>query len=157
MIQSGKRCNVDLHTYLCSLLDRNDRMTMGASIECRVPFLDYRLVEGVAAMPSSALFAGRKTKHLLRQSIGQRLPPQFLRHRKWGFGVPWTEYLCRVPELRERVNSIHRMPPMSTGPFKVKQLKAMAEQFLRGDTRNQSIIVRLFMIGMMEEAYKLQA
>src|SRR5262249_45295360 len=40
---------VDLHTYLCSLLDRNDRMTMGASIECRVPLLDYRLVEGVAA------------------------------------------------------------------------------------------------------------
>src|SRR5262249_21927556 len=35
----------DQHTFLCSILDRNDRMTMGASIECRVPFLDYRLVE----------------------------------------------------------------------------------------------------------------
>jgi asparagine synthase (glutamine-hydrolysing) len=30
----------DQHTYLCSLLDRNDRCTMGASIECREPFLD---------------------------------------------------------------------------------------------------------------------
>ena len=43
----------DQHTFLCSILDRNDRMTMGASIECRVPFLDYRLVEGLAALPSS--------------------------------------------------------------------------------------------------------
>src|SRR6185369_2367529 len=49
----------DLHTFLCSLLDRNDRMTMGASIEARVPFLDYRLVEGLAATPSSALLRGR--------------------------------------------------------------------------------------------------
>ena len=36
----------DQHTYLCSLLDRNDRCTMGASIECREPFLDQRLVAG---------------------------------------------------------------------------------------------------------------
>src|SRR4030095_13657542 len=49
----------DQHTFLCSLLDRNDRMTMGASIACRVPFLDYRLVEGLAAMPSAALLKGR--------------------------------------------------------------------------------------------------
>ena len=42
----------DQHTFLCSVLDRNDRMTMGASIECRVPFLDYRLVEMLAALPS---------------------------------------------------------------------------------------------------------
>src|SRR5262249_41595414 len=49
----------DQHTFLCSVLDRNDRMTMGASIECRVPFLDYRLVEMLAALPSSVLFMGR--------------------------------------------------------------------------------------------------
>ena len=46
---------MDHETFLGSLLDRNDRMTMGASIECRVPFLDYRLVEGLSALPSSRL------------------------------------------------------------------------------------------------------
>ena len=64
----------DLHTFLGSILDRNDRMTMGASIECRVPFLDYRLVEMLAALPSSVLLAGKRNKHVLRQAVGDRLP-----------------------------------------------------------------------------------
>ena len=68
----------DQHTFLCSVLDRNDRMTMGASIECRVPFLDYRLVEMLAALPSSALFTGRRSKGLLRAAVGSRLPPGVL-------------------------------------------------------------------------------
>src|SRR5206468_5082133 len=89
----------DQHTFLCSILDRNDRMTMGGSIECRVPFLDYRLVEMLAALPSSVLFMGRRSKGLLRASVGSRLPPRVLRHRKWGFGVPWKQYLRQVEEL----------------------------------------------------------
>src|SRR5262249_18236728 len=60
----------DQRTFLCSILDRNDRMTMGASIECRVPFLDYRLVEMVAALPSSVLLAGWRGKQLLRAGVG---------------------------------------------------------------------------------------
>src|SRR5262245_18940299 len=70
---------LDLQTYLGSLLDRNDRMTMGASIECRVPFLDYRLVEGIAAMPSATLFSTRQTKYVLRKAVGHRLPPEVLK------------------------------------------------------------------------------
>jgi asparagine synthase (glutamine-hydrolysing) len=90
----------DQHTFLCSLLDRNDRMTMGASIECRVPFLDYRLVEGLAALPSSVLLGGKQSKYLLRQSVGTKLPVAVRKYRKWGFGVPWKNYFRQVPELR---------------------------------------------------------
>ena len=67
----------DQHTFLCSVLDRNDRMTMGASIECRVPFLDYRLVEMLAALPSAILFHGRRSKGLLR-SAADCLAPYFI-------------------------------------------------------------------------------
>ena len=38
---------LDQHTYFYSLNDRNDRATMAASLECRVPFLDHRLMEGL--------------------------------------------------------------------------------------------------------------
>ena len=48
----------DQHTYLCSLLDRNDRCTMGASIECREPFLDPRLVIGLGSLVDRWLFSG---------------------------------------------------------------------------------------------------
>ncbi|MCA1585234.1 MAG: asparagine synthase (glutamine-hydrolyzing) [Acidobacteria bacterium] len=95
----------DQHTFLCSILDRNDRMTMGVSIECRVPFLDYRLVEGVAALPSKAIRAGFHTKPILRRSLGNRLPESVLRQKKIGFGVPWRQYL-RSGDFRDLVRSL---------------------------------------------------
>jgi len=60
------------HTYLQSILDRNDRMTMGASIECRVPYLDHQLVEWVAQLPTNAFFKGGQSKKLLRDALGHR-------------------------------------------------------------------------------------
>lgn len=52
----------DQHTYLCSLLDRNDRTTMGAVIECREPFLDPRLVAGLAPCPHIGFLPAKKRK-----------------------------------------------------------------------------------------------
>ncbi|UPT70299.1 MAG: asparagine synthase C-terminal domain-containing protein [Flavobacterium sp. JAD_PAG50586_2] len=50
----------DQHTYMCSLLDRNDRCTMGTSIECREPFLDQRLVAGLGTLDDKWMFTGKK-------------------------------------------------------------------------------------------------
>ena len=50
----------DQHTYLCSLLDRNDRCTMGASIECREPFLDPRLIVGLGSLDDKWLICWKK-------------------------------------------------------------------------------------------------
>jgi asparagine synthase (glutamine-hydrolysing) len=137
----------DQHTFICSILDRNDRMTMGASIECRLPFLDYRLVEGLAALPSSVMFAGWGLKHVLRKSIGKRLPDTVLKHRKWGFGVPWGIYLRQVPELRELVNDLPHMAPIQDGPFEHMQLKKTIEQFLSNQgQQSESLITRLVII-----------
>ncbi len=70
---------------------------MGASIECRVPFLDFRLVEGLAALPSSVLNSGHQSKILLRRSVGDRLPEAVQKYRKWGFAVPWSKTFERFP------------------------------------------------------------
>lgn len=82
----------DMFIHMASLLDRNDRMTMGASIECRVPFLDYRLLEMIPAMPSKFLLKGEKGKWLLYQSIGRHLPRSVRKFRKLGFSVPSNRY-----------------------------------------------------------------
>jgi asparagine synthase (glutamine-hydrolysing) len=50
----------DQHTYLRSLLHRNDRTTMGASIECREPFLDQRLLTGLGSLEDKWLFTGKR-------------------------------------------------------------------------------------------------
>lgn len=141
----------DQHTFLCSILDRNDRMTMGASIECRVPFLDHRLVEGLAALPSAVLLPGRRTKRVLRESVGRRLPQAVLRHRKWGFGVPWSDYLRHVPELRELVGDLPDLTPVRDGPFNRAKLQRAAREFLRGESRHEALIRQLVMIAVSHQ------
>jgi len=143
---------LDQHTFLCSVLDRNDRMTMGASVECRVPFLDYRLVEGVAALPTRALFSGSGDKPLLRLSLGNRLPGRNLRHRKWGFGVPWKQYVKEVPELRCAVAELPRNPLILDAPIDQRRLKTQLDSFWKGDDRLFSAILGLLMITQAWEA-----
>jgi len=144
---------LDQHTYLCSILDRNDRMTMGASIECRVPFLDYRLVEGAAALPSRFLFSGRRGKAILRQALGGRLPKGIRRHRKWGFAAPWSQYLRSVTELRERVMGLPATRPISEGPIDPHRLREAIAGFLSGDDRLGILIRQLLMLAVWHESY----
>jgi asparagine synthase (glutamine-hydrolysing) len=136
----------DQLTFLNSLLHRNDRMTMGASIECRVPFLDYRLVEGLSALPSSVVLAGRAGKPLLRKAMASRLPDSIRRHRKWGFAVPWAHYLRVVPTLRRRVIDLPEHELIVHGPFARDRVRAVVRAFLDGDTSHAALVKQLVMV-----------
>ena len=146
----------DQHTFLCSVLDRNDRMTMGASIECRVPFLDYRLVEGVAALPTSELLRGNGNKPLLRRSLGDRLQPAILRHPKWGFGVPWKNYLRNVPDLRRTVEDLPTSDLILDSPIDQKRVQQQLREFLRGDDGPFAVILQLIMATQAWRAVRTQ-
>lgn len=79
----------DTKTYLHELLMKQDQMSMAASIESRVPFLDHKLVEFTARLPENLkLRRGWTTKYILRQSMKNLLPEQILRRPKMGFPVP---------------------------------------------------------------------
>ncbi len=143
----------DQHTFLQSLLDRNDRMTMGASIECRVPFLDYRLVEGVAALPTAALVHGRRSKYLLRSACGARLPDDVIHGRKWGFGVPWAHYMRNMPTMRDAVLALPETAPVCDGPFDAGKLRKTIAAFMTGEDRHQLLIRQLLLIAMWHRAF----
>lgn len=144
----------DLHTFLCSILDRNDRMTMGASIECRVPFLDYRLVEGLASLPSEKFWAdsASQSKPLLRRSVGRRLPDEILGHRKWGFAVPWGRYMREVPQLRSLVNSLPDSAIVGEGEFDRGKVSRVTQEFLSGNGEHESIVRQLMMLKVWHDA-----
>ena len=144
----------DQHTFLCSVLDRTDRMTMGASIECRVPFLDYRLVEGLAALPTRVLLRGHRSKPLLRRSLGERLPTDILRHPKWGFGVPWKSYIRSVPELRQAVEELPRSELLLESPIDQRQLKERLQSFWMGDDNCFPLILQLFLATQAWDALR---
>jgi len=79
---------VDLFTYLHELLMKQDQMSMAASIESRVPFLDHPLVEFTATLPERLKLRGRTTKYILREAMRDYLPAEILSRGKMGFPVP---------------------------------------------------------------------
>ncbi|MBP9110374.1 MAG: asparagine synthase C-terminal domain-containing protein, partial [Pyrinomonadaceae bacterium] len=78
----------DTKTYLHELLMKQDQMSMAASIESRVPFLDHKLVEFSARMPREMKLRGNTTKWILREAMKGILPAEILDRPKMGFPVP---------------------------------------------------------------------
>lgn len=79
---------LDLRTYLVSLLNRMDKMTMAASIEARVPFLDHRLVEWALRVSPALKLHGFTNKYLVRRLGLTKLPREVVERGKSGFGLP---------------------------------------------------------------------
>jgi asparagine synthase (glutamine-hydrolysing) len=75
-----------------NLLERGDRMTMGASIEARMPFMDHELVAFVSALPDTWRVRGFTTKRVLRLAMSRLLPRRILQRPKVGFRVPVNEW-----------------------------------------------------------------
>ncbi len=73
-------------------LTKVDRMSMAASLETRVPFLDYRLVEFMAKVHRDVKMEGYQRKSILRNTIGKRLPASLLHAPKKGFSIPLREW-----------------------------------------------------------------
>jgi asparagine synthase (glutamine-hydrolysing) len=78
----------DTKTYLHELLMKQDQMSMAASIESRVPFLDHPLVEFTARLPERLKLRGGTTKYILREAMRDVLPAEILSRGKMGFPVP---------------------------------------------------------------------
>jgi asparagine synthase (glutamine-hydrolysing) len=83
----------DMKTYLPELLMKQDQMSMAASIESRVPFLDHKLVEFAAGLPVEMKLRGITTKHILRRAMAKILPKAIVARKKMGFPVPIGEWL----------------------------------------------------------------
>ncbi len=83
----------DLKTYLVELLMKQDQMSMAASIESRVPFLDHHLVEFAAKLPDEWKLSGLTTKRVLREAMKGLLPESILNRSKMGFPVPFAAWV----------------------------------------------------------------
>jgi asparagine synthase (glutamine-hydrolysing) len=82
----------DIKTYLVELLMKQDQMSMAASIESRVPFLDHVLVEFAARLPARFKLSGFTTKRILREAARDLLPASILTRPKMGFPVPFARW-----------------------------------------------------------------
>jgi len=94
----------DIKTYLVELLMKQDNMSMAASIESRVPFLDHVLVEFATKIPAHLQVKGLTGKSILKEIAKDLLPESIIYRRKAGFPTPWSRWATG-----ERLNQIEQM------------------------------------------------
>ena len=143
----------DQHTYLCSLLDRNDRCTMGASIECREPFLDQRLVAGLGTLNDKWLFSGKKGKFILRSTMENKLPQEILNYKKIGLSSPWGKYFISNHKIKEELqhfakSEIFNMPFLSN-----LNSKKIVKEIQKGNNQIIPYILPIFMLHVWHKNY----
>jgi len=121
----------DQKTYLVELLMKQDQMSMAASIESRVPFLDHPLVEFAARIPDRLKIRGRAQKHILKEAVSDLLPSGMVHRKKRGFPTPLAQWL-RDPRV-EPVYARMRSPDgLLAAHFDLGQVDALIERHRAG-------------------------
>lgn len=111
-------------TNLPHIVRYDDRMYMSASLESRLPFMDYRFVELAANIPPSLKFKDGYTKHIMRRLFDDRMPKEVTwRTNKMGFGAPMDRWAARF----SRDYLMDQIETAKTAPyFNISYLKKLA-------------------------------
>ena len=137
-----------------NLLERGDRMTMAASIEARMPFMDHRLLALVSALPDRFRVRGGQTKWILREAMKQVVPGAILARRKVGFRVPVNEWFRHAMKdfvfeaLASPASRIRRY-------FDGGQLDALVAQHMSGRQNHEKLIWALLNLEVLHREYQL--
>ena len=137
-----------------NLLERGDRMTMGASVEARMPFLDHELAAFVSALPDSWRVRGVTTKRILRLAMRRLLPAGILRRPKVGFRVPVNEWfrtsmreylLAHLTGADSRTRSYYRPRP----------LQRIIQEHLDGRQNHEKLLWCMLNLEIWQREYNL--
>src|ERR1700723_3023606 len=133
----------DIKTYLVELLMKQDNMSMAASIESRVPFLEHVLVEFATRIPREVQIQGLAGKRVLKKAVEDLLPHSILYRPKLGFPTPWSRWLAgpRLDMIRELL-----LEPRSLerGLFQGSAVERLFEEHRSGHSDHYDRIWRLF-------------
>src|SRR5713226_9873552 len=114
----------DINSYLIELLMKQDQMSMAASIESRVPFLDHPLVEFTARIPSEYEIKGLAGKFILKEAVADLLPESIVYRKKMGFPTPWAYWLAG-PQLDEIERMLVERRTLERGLFKEDAIRRL--------------------------------
>jgi asparagine synthase (glutamine-hydrolysing) len=143
----SRRQFIDQQTYLPDqILAITDRMSMAASLEVRVPFMDYRLVRFTQRVPGSWKQNPRDFKILLKKVLGQRCPPEVLSRPKWGFDTPLRRWV-QQPGLFELVRTLAEGAAVKLGLFKPEAVRALVQN-PETASRNARRVWNLFVLDI---------
>ena len=132
----------DIKTYLVELLMKQDNMSMAASIESRVPFLDHVLVEFASRIPSEVQIQGLAGKRILKKAVEDLLPHEILYRPKLGFPTPWSGWLAG-PRLETIRAMLLELRSLDRGYFRREAIERLFDEHKAKHRDNYDRIWRL--------------
>jgi asparagine synthase (glutamine-hydrolysing) len=132
----------DIKTYLVELLMKQDQMSMAASVESRVPFLDHRLVEFTASIPPKYATQGLAGKFILKAAVEDLLPRSIVYRQKMGFPTPWAYWLAG-PSLENLLRLLMEPRTLARGLFRTEALKRLFAEHAAGHRDHGNRVWRL--------------
>jgi asparagine synthase (glutamine-hydrolysing) len=113
------------------MLTKVDRMSMANSLEVRVPFLDYTLVQYVFGLKGSTKLGAWRGKHILLETFKDLLPPLLHNRPKWGFEMPIGAWLRK--ELKFLIDEyLHKDRVERQGIFDPRIIRDMVANHMSG-------------------------
>ncbi|HEY5037687.1 MAG TPA: asparagine synthase (glutamine-hydrolyzing), partial [bacterium] len=144
---------MDLKTWLPDdLLSKVDRMSMAASLEARVPYLDHRLVEFAFSLPSSMKLRGKTGKYLLKKAAEKYIPQDIINRPKQGFGVPLGPWFRK--ELKPLLmDTLHSRKFQKRGYFNVAKTEELLLEHMSGKKDHHLLLYGLLLVELWHRQY----
>lgn len=135
-----------------NLLERGDRMTMAASIEARVPFLDHELAAFVSSLPDNFRVRGWRTKWILREAGKQLIPERILTRPKVGFRVPVNDWFRG--EMREYLlDHLQSRASMTRAYYDARVLDHILSEHQNGRQNHEKLLWALLNLELWHRQY----
>lgn len=145
--------SADIKTNLLDdLLVKMDIATMANSLEGRSPFLDHKMMEFCAHMPSNMKIKGTKLKYILKKALSRALPEEILSRGKMGFGVPLDAWFRK--ELKDYSHGILMSDNcVNRGYFKKEAVKKLLDEHMAGKANNGARIWSLLFLELWHREF----
>ncbi|MGB6603825.1 MAG: asparagine synthase (glutamine-hydrolyzing) [Steroidobacteraceae bacterium] len=137
-----------------NLLERGDRMTMGASLEARMPFLDHELAAFVSALPDAWRVRGFTTKRLLRLAMRRLLPQRILQRPKVGFRVPINEWF-RTSMREYLLTHLAGSDSRTRDYYRPEQLRRILQEHIDGRHNHEKLLWCLLNLEIWHREFSL--
>lgn len=142
----------DIRTYMVELLMKQDQMSMAASVESRVPFLDHVLVEFTARIPAQYSIQGLSGKHILKLAVEDLLPHSIVHRWKMGFPTPWAYWLAG-PQLDDLESMLLEPRTLERGLIERDAVRRLFAEHRAGRRDNGDRIWRLLNLETWQRVF----
>ena len=145
--------SLDTQLYLAEdILTKVDRASMAVSLEVRAPYLDPRVAEFAASLPSRYKLHGYTSKYILKRAAKDLVPSFVWRRGKKGFGVPFAKWL--KAELRPLARDLLSPERLRRGGlFNPEYVAKLQDEHERGLANHRKLLWTLLSFELWRESF----